>query len=314
MWVSVLCLRGHKEDETAKKIALHLAAELNANVLAVVGVHYNYAVPKMINNFEREIDSIIKEIIIHLSQLGYTVVPFSNLDKQNGEKYIREHDLPECCTTYFFSYDRQETKPNKRAFEAFTKFVKEKGYVQEAYQILLIDDEIENLNTVYFRIYLLVCHEGKLQLLNLNLILKMLQNQNRIAKPSGKLCIAKPIDTIIPVFNNLLSLLFVCILELNFLSTNKSQKIIAIIPKIVPISTSIILLISRLSGIKSKHITAIINPDAKANIKLKNLFDFLFKKIPKIPPSVVPNVPKNNPKSVVFNISINKKLLTIYLL
>ena len=89
----------------------------------------------------------IKEIIIHLSQLGYTVVPFSNLDKQNGEKYIREHDLPECCTTYFFSYDRQETKPNKRAFEAFTKFVKEKGYVQEAYQILLIDDEIENLNT-----------------------------------------------------------------------------------------------------------------------------------------------------------------------
>lgn len=63
---SVLCLRGHKEDETAKKIALHLAAELNANVLAVVGVHYNYAVPKMINNFEREIDSIIKEIIIHI--------------------------------------------------------------------------------------------------------------------------------------------------------------------------------------------------------------------------------------------------------
>ena len=88
----------------------------------------------------------IKEIIMTLSQLGYTVVPFSNLDRQNGEKYIREHDLPECCTTYFFSYERQETKPNKSAFKAFTNLVKEKGYVQEAYQILLIDDEIENLN------------------------------------------------------------------------------------------------------------------------------------------------------------------------
>lgn len=87
----------------------------------------------------------IKEIIMELSRLGYAIVPFSNLDKQNGEKYIREHDLPECCTAYFFSYERKKTKPSKDAFTEFTKFVTEKGYIQKAYQILLIDDEIKNL-------------------------------------------------------------------------------------------------------------------------------------------------------------------------
>ena len=89
----------------------------------------------------------IKEIITKLSQLGYTIVPFSNLDQQNGEKYIREHYLPACCTTYFFSYERKTTKPSDDAFKEFTKFAKEKKYIQEAYQILLIDDEIKNLET-----------------------------------------------------------------------------------------------------------------------------------------------------------------------
>ena len=71
----------------------------------------------------------------------------------------------------------------------------------------------------------------------------------------------------------------------------------------MPINTCKISLIPRASGIKSKHIIAIIKPDAQDNIKLKNLLEFLFKNIPIIPPSVVPNVPKNKPTSVVFKIS-----------
>lgn len=87
----------------------------------------------------------IRSVINKLSQLGYTVVPFSNLDKQNGDKYLREHDLPDCCTTHYFSYEHGKTKPTRDAFSDFTKFVKGQNYIQEPYQILLIDDETDNL-------------------------------------------------------------------------------------------------------------------------------------------------------------------------
>lgn len=114
-------------------------------------------------------------------------------------------------------------------------------------------------------------------------------------------------DTIIPVFNKVSFLLSNFLVSLNFFSTNKSQNIIIIIPTIIPIITFIILLIPNASGIKSKHITAIIKPDANAKIKLKNLLEFFFITTPMIPPKVVPNVPKNNPKSVVFKISFTIK-------
>ena len=106
-----------------------------------------------------------------------------------------------------------------------------------------------------------------------------------IANPSGKLCIARPIETIIPVFNKVLFELFILVLLLNFFSTNKSQKIIVIIPIIIPKITFANLLISKASGIKSKHITDIINPDANDNIKLKNLLECFFITTPNIPPN-----------------------------
>lgn len=81
-----------------------------------------------------------------LNDLGYVIVPFSNLDRDNGDKYIREHYLPECCTHYYFSYIRKKSKPSKEAFIDFATFVKEKGYIKESYQILLIDDQSENLD------------------------------------------------------------------------------------------------------------------------------------------------------------------------
>lgn len=121
-----------------------------------------------------------------------------------------------------------------------------------------------------------------------------------IANPSGKLCIAKPILTIIPVFNNvLLFLLNDCLFE-NIFPTISSHIIISIIPAIIPIMTLNIFDIPNASGINSKHTIAVINPDANDKIKLKNKFDFFLKVIPIIPPNVVPKVPKNNPIKVVF--------------
>ena len=55
-----------------------------------------------------------------------------------------------------------------------------------------------------------------------------------IANPSGKLCIANPIETIIPVFSNSLLFLYFCSLLLNFFCTITSQKIIETIPNNTP--------------------------------------------------------------------------------
>ena len=124
-------------------------------------------------------------------------------------------------------------------------------------------------------------------------------NPDPIANPSGKLCNANPILTIIPVFSKLL--FSFCAFSLNLFCTRLSQTIIVTTPNIIPKITFVILDISIASGIKSKQTIASINPEANANMKLKNLFDVFLKHTPIIPPIVVPNVPKNNPISVVFN-------------
>ena len=48
--------------------------------------------------------------------------------------------------------------------------------------------------------------------------------------------------------------------------------------------------------------------DAKANTKLKNLFEFLLEKIPIKPPIVVPIVPKNKPNNATVEIPIKNFL------
>lgn len=129
-------------------------------------------------------------------------------------------------------------------------------------------------------------------------------NPDPIANPSGKLCNANPILTIIPVFNNLpfVSFIFIFFFLLRiFCWTTISHIIITNIPIIVAIITLNIFAISKASGIKSKHTTAIINPAASDNIKLRNLLEVLLKVTPIIPPIVVPKVPKNTPIIVVFN-------------
>ena len=114
---------------------------------------------------------------------------------------------------------------------------------------------------------------------------------------------ARPILTIIPVFNRLF-LMFVFSEDVekeNFFSTKISHTIMAITPMMVPIITKAMPAISIASGNNSKQTMAVMSPDAKDKIKLKNFRDVFLKVTPMMPPIVVPKVPKNNPTKVVFN-------------
>ena len=56
---SVLCLIGHKEDEPARKAALHLAASFNTHVLLVVGIHIEQATKKDLIVLNKNFDELI---------------------------------------------------------------------------------------------------------------------------------------------------------------------------------------------------------------------------------------------------------------
>lgn len=133
-----------------------------------------------------------------------------------------------------------------------------------------------------------------------------------IAKPSGKLCKAKPMLTIIPVFSKdalYVPMLYIfsffgrmqCAPTENFFCTIASQKIIQNTPSKTPKIVPVTLLISKLSGIKSKQTIESISPDASDKIKLRKRLDVSLKDTPMIPPIIVPKVPKNRPTNVIFN-------------
>lgn len=132
-------------------------------------------------------------------------------------------------------------------------------------------------------------------------------NPEPIANPSGKLWIARPIPTIIPVFKSELLLLILAFFLYIFF-TKLSQNIIVATPNPIPKNKEPILDISRASGIKSKQITASISPAANCKTKLKKRAEVLLKVTPIIPPIVVPKVPKNSPKIAVWIISWMSKI------
>lgn len=88
---------------------------------------------------------IMKQLVTDLSQFGYCVIPFSNLDKQNGDKYLREHYFPSCCVYYYFSYEQNHNKPARKTFIDYEMKLKTWGYNYKSFQILLIDDESANI-------------------------------------------------------------------------------------------------------------------------------------------------------------------------
>lgn len=96
-------------------------------------------------------------LVEKLLSLGYEVIPFSNVDKDNGDMYIREHYFPVDCRHFVFSYKYGVSKEGGALFEKFVDIVnklfndnsseKTERYQVEGYQILLIDDHKDNVNT-----------------------------------------------------------------------------------------------------------------------------------------------------------------------
>ena len=88
----------------------------------------------------------MKKIFEYIGEEGIYIVPFSNLDIDNGNKYLREHYLPSCCTEHFFSYEQNCSKPSNDAFEQYFDYVKKKFKINYPFQILLIDDQEKNIS------------------------------------------------------------------------------------------------------------------------------------------------------------------------
>lgn len=103
----------------------------------------------------------MKQLLEQLAEDGYEIVAFSNLDRRNGDKYIRESYLPSCCTHYFFSYEKKVCKPTKQAFQEFSKYAKESAGIFFDCQILLIDDQRENISTAAELGWKTICYSNK---------------------------------------------------------------------------------------------------------------------------------------------------------
>ena len=88
----------------------------------------------------------LKKLFEYIGDEGFIIIPFSNLDKDNGNKYIRENYLPACCNEHYFSYENNHFKPSPDAFEDFFEFAKKKYNINFPYQILLIDDQDKNIS------------------------------------------------------------------------------------------------------------------------------------------------------------------------
>ena len=88
----------------------------------------------------------MKRLMEDVAKYGYEIIPFSNLDRENGDKYIRDNYLPLCCKERYLSYERKMSKPHEQTFKDFSKFVKSKDVIYGEYQILLIDDQKENIS------------------------------------------------------------------------------------------------------------------------------------------------------------------------
>lgn len=82
-----------------------------------------------------------------------------------------------------------------------------------------------------------------------------------MANPSGKLWIASPVATTKPVFSKELEVVLED-KEMRFL-IKSLQRIIIKIPIIIPKIQKEILINSKASGIKSKHIIEVIRPSSK---------------------------------------------------
>jgi gallate decarboxylase subunit D len=63
---SVLCVVGHKEDDLARSVALHLSAALERPVTVVAGLHVDNATDADVNILVENFDRVIEQLIARL--------------------------------------------------------------------------------------------------------------------------------------------------------------------------------------------------------------------------------------------------------
>jgi gallate decarboxylase subunit D len=63
---SVLCVVGHKEDDLARSVALHLSAALECTVTVVAGLHVNNATDADVHILVDNCDKVIERLIARL--------------------------------------------------------------------------------------------------------------------------------------------------------------------------------------------------------------------------------------------------------
>ena len=116
----------------------------------------------------------MKKLMEDLYSLGYEIIPFSNLDRQNGDKYLRDSYLPKCCKRFYLSYDRGKCKPYEECFKDFEDFIGDSADI-EGYQILIIDDEPDNLLIAKSLGWESICYNS-----NLEKIEKLIEEMKKI--------------------------------------------------------------------------------------------------------------------------------------
>lgn len=92
-------------------------------------------------------------LIEKVLSLGFEVIPFSNVDRDNGEMYIRNNYFPRGCRYHVFSCEKGVSKSDGELFDEFVSTANQminssSSYPQKVkgYQILLIDDQQDNIN------------------------------------------------------------------------------------------------------------------------------------------------------------------------
>ncbi|MGL4868414.1 MAG: hypothetical protein ACRC4S_07190 [Cetobacterium sp.] len=85
------------------------------------------------------------EIVKKIKENGVDVYPCSNLDKENGLKYIERGDFLEFSDSHFLSYEMKKVKTKADFFEKLLEILTNKKNNLCPFELVLIDDQEKNL-------------------------------------------------------------------------------------------------------------------------------------------------------------------------
>lgn len=85
------------------------------------------------------------EIVKKIKENGVDVYPCSNLDKENGLRYIERGDFLEFSDSRFLSYEMKKVKTKADFFEKTIEILTKKKNNLSPFELILIDDQEKNL-------------------------------------------------------------------------------------------------------------------------------------------------------------------------